>query len=99
VARPPVATERLARLPDGRLLYRLKHRWRDGTSHVVFEPLVSCQCRTRAPRAPPGSTRHRAPLNPPRIGGPVENPSAPRARRAPSAEPGWGNSGRRGSPP
>jgi len=38
VARPPVATERLSRLDDGRLLYRLKHRWRDGTTHVVFEP-------------------------------------------------------------
>ena len=38
VARPPIATERLSRLPDGRLLYRLKHRWRDGTTHVVFEP-------------------------------------------------------------
>ena len=39
VARPPVATERLSSLPDGRLLYRLRHRWRDGTTHVVFEPL------------------------------------------------------------
>lgn len=38
-ARPPVATERLSLLPDGRLLYRLRHRWRDGTTHVVFEPL------------------------------------------------------------
>jgi hypothetical protein len=38
VARPPVATERLSRLPDGRLLYRLKHRWRDGTTHVLYEP-------------------------------------------------------------
>ncbi len=38
VARPPVATERLSRTEDGRLLYRLKHRWRDGTTHVVFEP-------------------------------------------------------------
>jgi hypothetical protein len=38
-ARPPVATERLSLLPDGRLLYLLKHRWRDGTTHVVFEPL------------------------------------------------------------
>jgi hypothetical protein len=37
VARPPVATERLSQLEDGRLLYRLKHRWRDGTTHVVFE--------------------------------------------------------------
>jgi hypothetical protein len=38
VARPPVATERLSRLTDGRLLYRLKRRWRDGTTHVIFEP-------------------------------------------------------------
>ena len=38
VARPPVATERLSRMEDGRLLYQLKHRWRDGTTHVVFEP-------------------------------------------------------------
>jgi hypothetical protein len=37
--RPPLATERLTALPDGRLLYRLKRRWRDGTSHVIFEPL------------------------------------------------------------
>jgi hypothetical protein len=35
--RPPVATERLSVLPDGRLLYRLRHRWRDGTTHMVFE--------------------------------------------------------------
>jgi hypothetical protein len=38
VARPPVASERLSRLPNGWLLYRLRHRWRDGTTHVVFEP-------------------------------------------------------------
>jgi hypothetical protein len=38
-ARPPPATERLSLLPDGGLLYRLKRRWRDGTSHVIFEPL------------------------------------------------------------
>jgi hypothetical protein len=37
IARPPVSTERLSQLPDGRLLYRLKRRWRDGTTHVVFE--------------------------------------------------------------
>jgi hypothetical protein len=37
--RPPVATERLSPLPDGRLLYRLKRRWRDGTTHMIFEPL------------------------------------------------------------
>jgi len=36
--RPPLATERLSLLPDGRLLYRLKRRWRDGASHMIFEP-------------------------------------------------------------
>ena len=38
-ARPPIATERLRRLGDGRLLYELRHRWRDGTTHLGFEPL------------------------------------------------------------
>jgi hypothetical protein len=37
--RPPLAMERLSLLPDGRLLYRLKRRWRDGTTHVIYEPL------------------------------------------------------------
>ena len=32
-----MATERLTELPDGRLLYRLKRPWRDGTSAVIFE--------------------------------------------------------------
>jgi hypothetical protein len=36
--RPPLATERLSILPDGRLPYRLKHRWRDGTTHVIYDP-------------------------------------------------------------
>jgi hypothetical protein len=39
IARPPVSTERLSKLPDGRLLYRLKRKWRDGTTHVVCERL------------------------------------------------------------
>ena len=37
-ARPAVATERIERLPDGRLLYRLRHRWRDGSTAILFEP-------------------------------------------------------------
>jgi Putative transposase len=36
-SRPAVATERLTALPDGRLLYRLKRPWRDGTNAVIFE--------------------------------------------------------------
>jgi hypothetical protein len=39
VARPAVATERLSKLADCRILYRLRHQWRDGTSHVIFDPL------------------------------------------------------------
>jgi hypothetical protein len=34
-----VATERLSVLPDGRVLYRLRHKWRNGATQVVFEPL------------------------------------------------------------
>ena len=30
---------RLEHLPDGRLLYRFKRSWRDGTTHVVMDPL------------------------------------------------------------
>ncbi len=37
-ARPPVAVERLEALPDGRVLYRLKRPWRNGATHVVFQP-------------------------------------------------------------
>src|SRR5439155_24605146 len=36
-SRPAVSTERLSELPDGRLLYRRKRRWRNGTTEVVFE--------------------------------------------------------------
>ena len=38
-ARPPFAVDRLEQLPDGRLSYRLKTPWRDGTTHAVFTPL------------------------------------------------------------
>ena len=34
-ARPAVALERLSRLPDGRLVYRLKRMWSDGSTDVV----------------------------------------------------------------
>ncbi|MFN7965081.1 MAG: transposase [Acidobacteriota bacterium] len=39
VARTAIAASRLSALDDGRLLYRLKKRWRDGTTHIVFEPV------------------------------------------------------------
>jgi hypothetical protein len=39
IARPALSSERLSRLPDGRIRYALKTPYRDGTSHVIFEPL------------------------------------------------------------
>lgn len=53
--RPPVATERVSLLEDGRLLYRLKRRWRDGTSHVIYEPLEMVEkLAALVPPPPPG---------------------------------------------
>ena len=40
VARPAIATERLSLAPDGRVVYRLRRHWRDGTSAVSFDPLT-----------------------------------------------------------
>src|SRR5436309_1392529 len=42
-ARGPLAMERLERLADGRLLYRFKRPWRDGTTHIVLDPLEMLQ--------------------------------------------------------
>jgi hypothetical protein len=38
VARPPVATERLALTGSGQVRYTLTTPYRDGTTHVIFEP-------------------------------------------------------------
>jgi putative transposase len=37
--RPPISADRLEQLPDGRLSYRLKTPWKNGATHVLFEPL------------------------------------------------------------
>jgi hypothetical protein len=39
ISRPAVAIERLSRTADGRIRYTLKTPYRDGTTHVMFEPL------------------------------------------------------------
>ena len=39
IARPAVSTHRLERLPDGKLKYELKAPYKNGTTHVIFEPL------------------------------------------------------------
>lgn len=40
MARPPLAEKPLSLLPDGKVLYTLKRRWRDGSTHLVMEPLA-----------------------------------------------------------
>jgi hypothetical protein len=40
VARPPIATERLSLSPEGKVVYRLRRRWRDGTEAIVLDPLT-----------------------------------------------------------
>lgn len=37
--RPPMSEQRLSRMPDGRVLLRLKRPWADGTRALRFEPL------------------------------------------------------------
>jgi len=37
--RPAFAEERLSRLSDGRILYRFRRPWPDGTSHVALDPV------------------------------------------------------------
>jgi ribosomal protein S27E len=39
IARPPIVNERLSTNRAGQVVYELKHPFRDGTTHVVFEPL------------------------------------------------------------
>ena len=38
--RPAIAESRLSLLPDGRVAYALKKRWKDGTTHVVLTAQV-----------------------------------------------------------
>jgi hypothetical protein len=38
--RPAFAMNRLELLPDGRIRYRLRKRWKDGSTHLVMDPLV-----------------------------------------------------------
>ncbi len=37
---PPIASERLSLTPDGRVLLELRRPFRDGTTHVCFDPLT-----------------------------------------------------------
>jgi hypothetical protein len=37
--RPPIAQDRLHLTPDGQVVLELRHRWSDGTTHLVVDPL------------------------------------------------------------
>ena len=91
VARPPLALERLEERHDGRLAYRLKTPWRDGTTHIVMErtellerlaPLVppprAHQVRYHGVLAPCASRRDRV------VPGPAKRRAAPEPADAPS---------------
>ncbi len=52
VSRPPVAIERLALTAQGQVRYRLKTPYRDGTTHIVLEP-VDFMARLAALVPPP----------------------------------------------
>jgi hypothetical protein len=39
ITRPPVSTKRLSVDDRGRVVYRYKHPFRDGSTHVVLEPM------------------------------------------------------------
>ena len=39
IARPAVSTHRMERLADGKISYELKTPYKNGTTHVIFEPL------------------------------------------------------------
>ncbi len=38
-SRGPISNERLSLLPDGRIRYKLKRRWSDGTKAIIYEPM------------------------------------------------------------
>jgi len=40
IARPPLATERLELTPQGKVLYRFRKPWKDGSHSVLLEPLA-----------------------------------------------------------
>jgi hypothetical protein len=38
-ARPPIALERMSETPEGKILYKLKTEYSDGTTHILFDPV------------------------------------------------------------
>jgi hypothetical protein len=51
IARPAVSTKRLSLTRNGQVRYELKTPWRNGTTHVIFEPLDFMSRMDGMPRA------------------------------------------------
>ncbi len=98
ILRPPICLERLEAQPNGRLTYKLKTQWRDGTTHVLMErhELLERLAPTRKPSLPPPTAAGK-PSSLSRNLGPLCQRKGPcGARHAPRGEQGF--SGRRGKP-
>jgi len=85
ITRPPIASERLEELPDGRVQYVLRRPWSDGTTAVIYEPLELID-RLVALVPPPGFHRVRyhgvlAPAAPERPAVVPKKPSSSRTKR------------------
>ena len=48
IARPAVSEKRLSLLSNGHVRYELKTPYRDGTTHVIFEPMDCAPGKSRA---------------------------------------------------
>ena len=59
ISRPAVSEQRLSLTPNGNVRYQLKTPYRDGTTHVIFEPLdflARLAALVPKPRVNPGSS-------------------------------------------
>ncbi len=65
VTRPPLALDRLSTEANGRIIYELKHPFKDGTTHFVFEPLeFLAKLAALVPRPRANLTRYHGVLAP-----------------------------------
>ena len=94
VARGPIVSERLSLSSEGEVIYELRRAWRDGTTHIVFDPLTFIErLAARVPRprvhlvtyhgvlAPASSWRDMiVPSPPPLFDEPGTAPDEPRGR-------------------
>jgi len=54
ISRPPLSSSRLTLSPAGKVILELRHTWRDGTTHIGFDPLAFIE-RLAALVPPPGA--------------------------------------------